>query len=394
MAILAAACFAAYYYLFGPGSAAKTQPVMSPWAGPTPVRTVLAETGKLDLRLHAIGTATPLSTVTVRTRVEGELVEVLFKEGQSVEAGQLLARIDPRSFQIALDEAEGQQQQNQAQLHNAQLDLKRYQTLYKQDSIARQQLDSQQALVRQYQGTTRIDQARVDDARLQLSYTRIEAPISGRIGLRSVDVGNIVGPGDADGLAIITQMKPMSAVFSIPESQLAEVRTQLQAGRELAVEAWDRDEHTLLAQGKLSTLDNRIDTTTGTVRLRATFANDDERLFPNQFLNLRLQVRSIDNAIIVPADAVQYGANGTYVYVITPESTAAIRLVKTGPSDEGRIIITDGLQEGEQIAIEGLDRLREGRAVQVVSGTAAERTPPAAPSPGGATPGAGRPAHG
>jgi len=366
---------AVYYFdLFGQHNA-PAPAVMSPWNAPSPVRTVQVETGSLALRLRAIGTATPLRTVTVRSRVEGELVELLFQEGQEVQAGQLLARIDPRPYQIALDQAEGQQQQNLAQLRNAELDLKRYQTLYKQDSIARQQLDSQQALVRQYQAMTRIDQARVDDARLQLSYTRIEAPISGRIGLRAVDVGNIVKPGDANGLALITQMRPMSVVFAIPETQLAEVRAQINAGHELAVDAWDRDEKNLLAQGRLTTLDNRIDTATGTVRLRAEFANDDESLFPNQFLNVRMQVRSIDNAIVAPSDAVQYGANGAFVYTVTAQSTAAVRPVTLGPSDDGRVVIASGLQAGEQIAIEGLDRLREGRPVQVVTGIAAERDP-------------------
>jgi len=373
--IAAVAGIAVYSLYFRGGHATKAPPVLNPWAGPSPVRTVLAETGSLTLRLRAIGTATPLRTVTVRTRVEGELTEVSFQEGQYVKAGQLLARIDPRPYQIALAQAEGQQQQNLAQLRNAELDLKRYQTLYKQDSIARQQLDSQQALVRQYQGTTKIDQARVDDARLQLSYTRIEAPIAGRIGLRAVDVGNIAKPGDADGLAVITQMQPMSVVFAIPETRLTEVRTALQAGRELTVEAWNRDETVRLAQGRLTTLDNRIDTATGTVRLRAEFANEDESLFPNQFLNVRMQVRDVNNAIIVPADAVQHGANGPFVYVITPETTAAMRSVKLGPSDDGRVVITEGLQAGEQIAIEGLDRLREGRPVQIVNGVAAERVP-------------------
>jgi len=375
----------------GSNDAPKRPPMMNPWTGPTPVRTVTADTGSLGLHLRAIGTATPLRTVTVRSRVEGELIEVLFQEGQQVQAGQLLARIDPRPYQIALAQAQGQQQQNLAQLRNAELDLKRYQTLYKQDSIARQQLDSQQALVRQYQGTTKIDQARVDDARLQLSYTRIEAPVTGRIGLRAVDVGNIVKPGDADGLAVITQMQPMSVLFAIPETQLNDVREQLAAGRELSVEAWDRDEKNQLAQGRLSTLDNRIDTATGTVRLRAEFANQDERLFPNQFLNVRMQVRNIGDAIVAPSDAVQYGANGAFVYVITPESTAAVRPVTLGPSDDGQVVIASGLTAGEQIAIEGLDRLREGRAVQIVTGIAAERpssppTPPDTGRPGGKPP--------
>jgi len=377
LAALAASGAAGYWYWSGTASAPKAPPAMSLWAGPTPVRTVTVEAGSLALWLRAIGTVTPLATVTVRPRVEGELVEVLFAEGQPVAAGQLLARIDPRPYQIALAQAEGQQQQNLAQLKNAELDLQRYQTLYKQDSISRQQLDSQEALVRQYQGTTRIDQARVDDARLQLSYTRITAPVAGRIGLRALDVGNIASPGNADGLAVITQMRPMSVVFAIPETRLAEVRAALreQPKGSLRVEAWDRDEQTLLAEGVLATLDNRIDTATGTVRLRAEFANADEALFPNQFLNMRLHVRSVDEALVVPADTVQYGAGGAYVYVITEDARATVRPVTLGASDDGRVVVLAGLQAGEQIAIEGLDRLREGRAVQVVDGIAAQRKP-------------------
>jgi len=377
--LLAAGAAGVYW---GQGTVAKlgAPPAMSLWAGPTPVRVVQAQTGSLALWLRAIGTVTPLATVTVRPRVEGELVEVLFSEGQAVKAGQLLARIDARPYQIALSQAEGQQQQNLAQLKNAQLDLQRYQTLYKQDSVSRQQLDSQEALVRQYQGTTQIDQARVDDARLQLSYTRITAPIAGRIGLRAVDVGNVVSSGSAEGLAVITQMQPMSVVFAIPETRLAEVRAALRASPALRVEAWDRNAQTRLAEGTLSTLDNRIDTATGTVRLRADFANADEALFPNQFLNVRLHVRSIEDALVIPGDAVQYGANGAYVYVITGEARATVRPVTLGASDDGQVVVLAGLQAGESVAIEGLDRLREGRAVQVVEGVSAERAPPPAPS--------------
>jgi len=398
LAALAAGGGGAYWYWFGTAAAPKAPPAMNLWTGPTPVRVVVAETGSLDLWLRAIGTVTPLATVTVRPRVEGELIEVLFTEGQPVKAGQLLARIDPRPYQIALEQAEGQQQQNLAQLKNAELDLARYQTLYKQDSIARQQLDSQEALVRQYQGTTRIDQARVDEARLQLSYTRITAPVAGRIGLRALDVGNIASPGNADGLAVITQMQPMSVVFAIPQTRLAEVRAALREQPQggLPVQAWDRDEQTLLATGVLATLDNRIDTATGTVRLRAQFANADEALFPNQFLNVRLHVSSVADALVVPADTVQYGANGAYVYVIGAESRATVRPVTLGAADDGRVVVLAGLQAGEALAIEGLDRLREGRAVQVVDGIAAERQPPAgarAPGasgtqrPGGGSPG-------
>jgi len=378
---LVAAALAAAFLYFRPGGGGRTPPAVSPWTGPVPVRTTVAALGDLEVVLRAIGTVTPLNTVTVRSRVDGELVEVLFQEGQYVEAGQLLARIDPRPYEAQLAQAEGQQQQNVALLRNAELDLKRYQTLYKQDSIARQQLDSQQALVRQYQGTTRIDEGRVDDARLQLSFTRIEAPLSGRIGLRAVDAGNLVSSGDAEGLATITQVKPISTIFSIPENQLPQVLEQVRAGQALQVEAWDRDESRRLAVGRLATLDNRIDTATGTLRLRAEFDNADEALFPNQFVNVRLRVNVLRNVLTIPGDAVQYGSRGNYVYVVTPDQKASVRLIRTGPSDQGRIAVLEGLAEGERVVLEGLDRLSEGRAVQVVA------DPPASGGPATGAPG-------
>ncbi|MEI2415247.1 MdtA/MuxA family multidrug efflux RND transporter periplasmic adaptor subunit [Orrella sp. JC864] len=365
----------AIWYLFLRGPATPTPPPggrgPSSWAGPVPVRTVEATRQALTERVRAIGTVTPLNTVTVRSRVAGELVEVLFEEGQPVQAGQLLARIDPRAYQVQLDQALGQQQQNLALLRNAELDLKRYQTLFKQDSIARQQLDSQQALVRQYQGTIKIDQAQVDDARLQLSYTRITAPISGRIGLRQVDAGNLVTANETEGLAVITQTRPISVVFAVPEVQLAKLLPQVRAGRTLAVEAWSRDDGTLLATGRLATLDNRIDTATGTLRLRAEFDNQDESLFPNQFVNVRLQLRTIEDALTIPSDAVQYGNRGPYVYVVQPgeKPVVNVRLLTLGPADGGQVAVESGLQAGEQVVLEGIDRLTEGRQVQPVAAT-------------------------
>lgn len=385
VAVLAiVAVLAAAYLYLRPGGGTSAPPAAALRTGPGPVRTTLAALGNLDVTLRAIGTVVPLNTVTVRSRVQGELVEVLFEEGQYVEAGQLLARIDPRPYEAQLAQAEGQQQQNLALLRNAELDLKRYQTLYKQDSIARQQLDSQQALVRQYQGTVKVDQGRVDDARLQLSFTRIEAPLSGRIGLRAVDPGNLVSSTDADGIAVITQVKPISVLFSIPESQLDPVMQQVRAGRKLVVQAWDREETRVLATGTLATVDNRIDTATGTLRLRAVFDNDDEALFPNQFVNVRLRVRTLRDVLTIPADAVQYGSRGTYVYVVTPEQKASVRLLKLGPQEDGRVAVLEGLAEGEQVVLEGLDRLSEGRAVQVVA------EPPAAGAPTTGAPGAAR----
>lgn len=369
-----------YAWLSGPEETAGP----SRYAGPVAVSIVLAEQQDFPLVLHALGTVTPLNTVVVRSRVEGELIELPFQEGQAVEAGTLLARIDPRPYEVKLAQALGQQQQNQAQLRNAQADLKRYQTLFSQDSIARQQLDSQEALVRQYSGTARSDQAAVDEARLQLGYTRIEAPISGRLGLRKVDIGNLVRAGDEGGLVTITQMQPISVLFSLPETQLQEVLPPLRRGDTLKVEAWDRSENSLLATGTLRTIDNQIDTTTGTVRLRAEFDNTDEALFPNQFVNVRLQVRNIPGVIAVAEDAIQYGSRGTYVYIAGADSKSYMRQVRLGPMSEGRIVVEDGLQPGERVILEGLDRLREGRAVEIIEDAADSGDASPAPDTGSA----------
>lgn len=354
----------------------------SSWSQPAPVRLADVQREALSEWIRAIGTVTPLNTVTVRSRVDGELVEVAFQEGQYVEQGALLARIDAEPYRIALSEAEGQLQQNNAQLRNAELQLQRYQTLFKQDSIARQELDSQQALVQQYRGTTRIDQARVDNAKLQLSYTRITAPISGRIGLRLVDGGNLVRASDSAGLAVITQVHPISVVFSIPENRLPALLEAMKGGQPLVVEAWDRNDQTLLASGTLVTLDNRIDTATGTLKLRADFANGDDALFPNQFVNVRLRLATQADALTIPADAVQYGARGPYVYLVDAEHRAFVRQLKLGISDEGRIAVTDGLEASDQVVLEGLDRLREGREVRVVDNNGAVVPPPAAAQQG------------
>lgn len=383
-AALLIALLAVWFFFFR--APASKPPTVGPsaWAGPVPVRVVSAVVEPLTMRVRAIGTVTPLNTVTVRSRVEGELTKLLFQEGQQVEAGQLLAQIDPRPYQVQLDQALGQQQQNQALLRNAELDLKRYQTLFKQDSIARQQLDSQQSLVRQYQGAQKTDQAQVDNAKLQLSFTRITAPIAGRIGLRVVDQGNLVSTGDTAGLAVITQTRPISVIFSVPEVQLAELMPQVRAGRKLVVEAWNSDDRTELASGTLTTVDNRIDTATGSLRLRAEFANQDDALFPNQFVNVRLQVRTLDDALTVPADAVQYGNRGPYVYAISADNKATVRLLKLGPSDSGRVAVLEGLKAGENVVLEGIDRLSEGRVVRIVTETPAAGPATGAPGEGDA----------
>ncbi|THF65783.1 efflux RND transporter periplasmic adaptor subunit [Pseudothauera nasutitermitis] len=359
--VILAAVLVWYFFLRGP--APQSPP--NPWMGPVPVRVVEASHGEMTVRLRAIGTVTPEANVVVRGRVDGQLQRVAFEEGQMVRKGAVLAEIDPAPYRVRLAQAEGQQQQNLAQLRNAESELARYRTLFEQDSIARQQVDAQAALVEQLRGTLRADQAQVDDARLQLDWTRIEAPISGRVGLRRVDAGNLISSGDADGLVTITQTRPIAVLFTIPERELAEVRAQMAAGRVLQVDAWDRDDRRQIAQGVLRTFDNQIDPATGTVRLKAEFANEDDALFPNQFVNVRMAVGEISGAVTIPADAVQYGSRGSYVYVIE-DGRARMRALTLGASDGTMTVVEDGLEGGEQVVLEGLDRLREGREVVLV----------------------------
>jgi len=340
----------------------------------TPVRAATAAAARIPYIIQAIGTVTAFNTVTVRSRVDGELQEILFEDGQTVKAGDLLARIDPRTYQVQLDEALGKQAQNVAQLRNAQRDLQRYQTLLKQNSIARQVLDAQQAQVQQWQGVQKSDQAAVDRARLQLDYTRITAPISGRLGLRRVDRGNLVSAGAADGLVTIAQTQPIAVLFTIPQAQLPAVLAQ--SHQTLTVEVYDREDTRKLASGELLALDNEIDTTTGTLRVKARFANDDAGLFPNQFVNVRLHVNTLDAAVAIPVAAAQYGSVGAFVYVVRADLTVEMRRVTLGASDGAVIAVVAGLDAGERVVIEGSDRLRDGVRVQVQGDT-----PPATFSP-------------
>lgn len=347
----------------------KLPPPPNPWMGPTPVHVVTATKEDLKVHIKAIGSVVPLNTVTVRSRVDGELLRILFEEGQQVKAGDLLAEIDPASYKVRLAQAEGTLQETRAQLKNAEDDLRLYERLITQKSIAQQQFDKQKALVEQLQGTLKTHSAQVDDARLQLSYTRITAPITGRLGLRRVDVGNLVNAGDNNGLVTITQTRPIAVSFTIPENQLAEVRAAYSAATAtssaLPVEAWDRSEQSLLATGKLTTLDNQIDTATGTLRMKAQFDNADDGLFPNQFVNARLHLSTLNGAVTIPIDAVQYGSKGTYVYVIE-EGKAKMRSIKLGSLEGARTSIIEGLNEGEKIVLEGIDRLWEGKDVKVM----------------------------
>jgi multidrug efflux system membrane fusion protein len=350
----------------GPGAAAN------PWNAPVPVRVIAAGSSDLKVQIKAIGTVTPINTVVLQSRVSGPLLEVLFKEGEKVVAGQLLARIDPAPYQVKLSQAEGTKQQNVAQLLNAEQDLALYQKLKQQNSISAQQFNNQQSLVNQLKGTLKSNQAQIDAAKLELSYTEIKAPISGRLGLRRVDPGNLVQANSADGLVTITQSSPIAVQFTIPETQLAQVREAYRKGVALTVEAWDRSEQQQLTSGVLTTLDNQIDLATGTLKLKAEFANQQEELFPNQFVNVRLNVAVQSGAVTIPQDAVQYGSQGTYVYTIDKEQKSQIKMLKLGAVDNGLVAVEEGLAAGDLVVLEGLDRLRPGRQVEVIADTGSE----------------------
>jgi multidrug efflux system membrane fusion protein len=331
--------------------------------GPTPVATATAAKGDIPVTLNALGTITPLATVTVHSQIAGILTEVKFQEGQLLHEGDVLAIVDPRPYQHALDQAQGQLERDQALLTNAELDAARYKTLFEQDSIAKQQLDTQVALVRQDRGVVQTDKAAVDTAKLNLSYCTIRAPLTGRVGLRQVDPGNYVGVGDVSSIAVITQMKPITAIFTIAEDNLPSVLQHLRQNQTLSVTATDRRQKVKLATGVVTTIDNQIDTTTGMVKLRAQFANDDEMLFPNQFVNIELLVDTVRDATVVPVAAIQRGAPGTFVYLVGNDSKVTVRPVKLGPEAGERVAIESGLAPGDVVVVDGADRLKEGARV-------------------------------
>jgi multidrug efflux system membrane fusion protein len=346
------------------------------------VSAVQAKEADLDVRIVALGTVTPVSTVTVHSRVDGELKQIFFKEGQSVEAGAPLVEIDPRPFAVQKQQMEAQLARDTALLENARLDLERFRTLLGQDSVAKQQLDTQAALVQQDEATLKVDRAQIDSASLQLAYAHVTAPISGRVGLRLVDLGNIVHASDSVGIVVITQLHPITVLFSVPQDSLPLLMKQFKTDASMVVEVFARDGHTLLATGKLVTVDNQIDPTTGTVKLRAEFSNDDETLFPNQFVNVSLIAEKLHAATLIPSAAVQRGSSGTYVYVVADQKTASVRPVETGATDRGMVQITRGLVPGETVVVDGVDKLRDGAAVEIVSpsvkpaaGSAAEPAP-------------------
>lgn len=343
----------------------KASTPTKPPARVVPVVTAAARQHDLHLYLNGLGTATPFKTVTVRSRVEGELIKIGFTEGQMVREGDLLAEIDPRAFEVQRDQAEGQLARDEAALKSVNLTLTRYQDLLKSKTIAQQQIDDQVALVQQAEGALRADQALVANAKLQLSYCRIEAPISGRIGLRLVDEGNIVRANEPTGLAVITQLQPIAVVFTIPQDDIARVQLQSRDGRVLEVDAYDRDFKLKLASGTLAAIDNQVDPQTGTVRLKAVFPNEDGLLFPNQFVNARLLVETQHNVLVVPSAAVQRGPSSPFVYVVQVDETVELRSVVIGPSEGVETSITSGLEPGEAVVTEGIDKLQPGAKVSL-----------------------------
>ena len=364
--------------------------------GPVAVSVATAVSGDIQVKIPALGTVTPLATVTVRTQITGTLQKIFFTEGQFVHQGDALAQIDPRPYEAALQQMEGNLKRDQALLANARVDLKRYEGLVKEDSVAEQQLDTQRALVDQLVGTIQADEGQVKTAQVNLVYTHITAPVTGRVGLRQVDQGNYVTPGDANGIVLINQLQPITVIFSIPEDNVSAGMKRVQSSAALAVEAFDRTNATKIADGKLLTVDNSIDITTGTIKLRAQFDNTDSTLFPNQFVNIQLLQDVLSGQIIMPNAAVRRGApNGvatTFVYVVKPDSSVSVRPVTLGVVDGEKVAVTAGLKAGEVVVTEGGDRLRDGAPVLLPNsapGPAAGAQPPAKPG-APATPGARR----
>ncbi len=380
LALLLLAVGATRFYSHGKRTGGKSQDGRGNMTAgpPVPVRAAAAKSGDIDVSIDALGTVTALTTATVKARVNGLLVRVPFREGQLVEEGGLLAEIDPRPFQVLLDQAKGQLIRDQALLAEARLDLKRYRALLAKDSIARQLVEDQEWLVQQDEGSVKVDLAQVDGAMLNLDFTRITAPVTGRLGLRQLDVGNMINATDANGLVVITQTRPIYVVFAIPADNLPAVLARLGSGEAMVVDAFDRDGKNKLATGKLMTVDNLISLSTGTVNLKAEFANAEDKLFPNQFVNARLRLEIRHDSILAPDAAIQRGTQGTFVYVVGRDNTVSVRPVALGPASGDVVAIEKGVAVGERVVTDGTDKLREGARVEV--------TPPGASVDGGKRP--------
>jgi membrane fusion protein, multidrug efflux system len=358
-----------------------------------PVGTAVAEKGDIPITLEGLGTVTPLATVTVKTQLNGQLTQIAFTEGQLVKKGDFLAQIDPQIYQAQLEQYQGQLVRDQGLLDDARLDLARYKKLASQDSIAFQQVDTQEATVKQDEGNVLVDQAQIQTAKVDLAYCHIVSPVDGLVGIRQVDQGNYVQTSDTNGIVVITQMQPMSIIFTVPEDHIAQVLKRLRDGATLPVTAYDRTDTTEIGQGTLSTTDNQVDTSTGTVKLRAMFPNDKDELFPQQFVNARLLVDTLKDAVVVPTAAIQLGAPGSYVYVVNSDSTVSVQVVKTGPTDGHRTAILSGLDLGQTVVTDGVDRLYDGAKVQLPGKAAPADSAGGRPHPSGRPSGSPREHH-